>query len=244
MQEIERRFWIEKLPLGREDTEKTEIIQGYCIDPTSKTKIRIRKSSTTNKTIYTQTIKTGKGLVREEQESKISAQTRKALRPLAEKISLTKTRYFIPYKKQTIELSIFHGDLKGIILAEVEFDSVEASQSFKVPARFGPELTENKYSTSQYLAKNGKADLIASVKSYDQRVREDLASFYDAEASKYASTRKKARPEAELLLSHIHKHPEQSLKILELGCGSGRFLEVLNTLNTKHIEYTGVDISQ
>lgn len=244
MQEIERRFWIETLPSGREDFPKTEIIQWYCIDPTDKSKIRIRKSTTNKKTIYTKTIKHGKWLVREEIESKISVQERKNLRPLAENISLSKSRYLIPHKKHTIELNIFHNNLDGIRLAEVEFDSIQASKKFSAPARFGPEVTESKYSTSHYLAKNGKSDLITSVKPYDQIIREDLASFYDAEASKYASTRKKTRPEAELLLSQILSHPEKHLKILEVGCGSGRFLELLNQLSDKSIEYTGIDISQ
>ena len=244
--EIERRFWIEKAPALQKKREKREILQGYCNDPENKEKIRIRKIVYENKkkTEYIKTIKHGKWLVREEIESKMTAQTRKQLRTEAQKISLSKTRYFLPYKKNTIELNIFHENLEGLILAEVEFDSIEESKTFKIPARFGPEITEYKESTSHYLAKHGKSDLEKIVKPYEQRVHEDLANFYDHEASKYASTRKKVRPEAPMLIDAVQRNTKDSIKIIELWCGSGRFLEQLIEIKDKKIEYIGIDISE
>lgn len=51
-------------------------------------------------------------MIREEKESQITQKTRNQLRHKAQKISLSKTRYFIPYKGNTIELNIFHDDLE------------------------------------------------------------------------------------------------------------------------------------
>lgn len=243
--EIERRFWIEKTPTIQKKRKKEEIIQWYCLDPNNKEKIRIRKiiHDDTKKIRYTKTIKHGKWLVREEIESSITSKDWKQLRPQAQKTSLKKTRYYIPHKNHSIELNIFHENLEGIILAEVEFQSIEESKSLKVPERFWSEVTEYKESTSHYLAKHGKSDLEKIVKQYEQRIHEDLAKFYDHEAEKYTKTRKKHRAEADIFVEQIRYLPKKSLKILELGCGSGRLLEQLSTITDKEIDYTGIDIS-
>ena len=61
-------------------------------------------------------------------------------------------------------------------------------------------------------------------------IKEDLKNFYDAEAKKYASTRKKHRTDADTILEEIKKSGKKNISILEFGCGSGRLLEHLNTL--------------
>ena len=241
MQEIERRFRLDQLPKKKYSDEQ-EIVQGYYTD--QKTNIRIRKCKTAKWTTYTQTIKHGKWLIREEIETKITAQTWKKLRPEAEKTSLTKTRYILNYQKNEIEINVFHDTLEGLILAEIEFESKEEADAFKVPERFGVELTTNEYSTSHYLAQYWKQNLEKTIKPYEQRIQENLADFYDQEASKYASTRKKLRPEAHLFIDEIKKIKKESIKILELWCGSGRLLEQLNAITDKKIDYIGVDISE
>jgi len=234
------------LPTIQKKRIQQEIVQGYYKDSKTDKKIRIRKTTQiwTKAPIYTKTIKSGKGLVREEDESKISSKEWNTLRPKAEKISLHKTRYLIPYKKHTIELNIFHEELEWLCLAEIEFESIEESAACKIPERFGLEVTEEKTSTSYYLAKHGKADLEKIAKPYTQRIQEDLADFYDQEANKYASTRKKIRPEAPLLIKAVKQNTKDSIKIIELWCGSGRFLEQLAEIKDKKIEYIGIDISE
>ena len=68
-------------------------------------------------------------------------------------------------------------------------------------------------------------------------IKDSLRNFYDAEARKYASTRKKHRTDADMILDEIKKSGLQSTKsgkktisILEFGCGSGRLLEHLKAL--------------
>lgn len=51
-------------------------------------------------------------------------------------------------------------------------------------------------------------------------IKNDLKSFYDAEATKYASTRKKHRTDADIVLEEIKKSGKKNITILEFGCGS------------------------
>lgn len=74
-------------------------------------------------------------------------------------------------------------------------------------------------------------------------IKENLRNFYDAEAKKYASTRKKHWTDAEKILEEIRKMDKKTISILEFGCGSGRLLEHLQALKWIKIDYTGVDIS-
>jgi len=81
-------------------------------------------------------------------------------------------------------------------------------------------------------------------------IKNNLKNFYDAEAKKYASTRKKHRTDADIVLEKTKKacsssgeSGKKSITILEFGCGSWRFLEHLKNLKGIKIKYTGVDIS-
>ncbi|MEF2175255.1 MAG: class I SAM-dependent methyltransferase [Candidatus Absconditabacteria bacterium] len=71
----------------------------------------------------------------------------------------------------------------------------------------------------------------------------ELAQFYDNQADKFHNTRKKHWPEFDLILKQIQDYEADEIKILELGCGSGRLLKYLNENTTKKIKYNGVDIS-
>ena len=80
-------------------------------------------------------------------------------------------------------------------------------------------------------------------------ITQDLEAFYDVEAKKYAQTRKKPRKEAKLIFDEIKKEASKKNKtmkyhIVELGCGSGRFVQQKQFSELKNIKYTGVDISQ
>ena len=58
---------------------------------------------------------------------------------------IEKSRYLIPLDgKLTAELDIFEGDLAPLIIVEVEFDSLDAANSFIPPEWFGEDVTESR----------------------------------------------------------------------------------------------------
>ena len=72
------------------------------------------------------------------------------MKPKTDGIFIEKTRYLIPYaEKHTIELDVFHGALAPLVLAEVEFSSVEEADAFTPPSWFGEDVTNcSKYHNS------------------------------------------------------------------------------------------------
>lgn len=134
--EIERKYLIINIPPEIERYPKQKIIQGY-IDSSEFTEIRLRDKEGK----FVQTFKKGTGEVREEVEIELTELQFKKLWPLTAGKRIEKVRYKIPFHDHLIELDIFHAELNGLVIAEVEFKSTAASGKFKQPAWFGPEVT-------------------------------------------------------------------------------------------------------
>ncbi len=74
--------------------------------------------------------------------------------------------------------------------------------------------------------------------------RHELQTFYNAQAEKYHQTRKKYRVDGQRLVVAIQALELENPKLLELGCGGGRFLSFLKTEYKGEFTYTGIDIAQ
>ncbi len=147
--EIERKFLIRELPGDLNNYEKKKIAQGYLnTDPV----VRIRRSNDE----YYLTYK-GKGMmVREEYNLPLNEEAFAHMVKKIDGILIQKTRYLIPLEDNlTAELDIFEGALAPLRLVEVEFNSVEAAESFTPPDWFGEDVTSSgKYHNSNLSKKS------------------------------------------------------------------------------------------
>lgn len=147
--EIERKFTIKKLPDHLESYSCHHIEQAYLnINPV----IRVRKQDDD----YYMTYK-GKGmLAREEYNLPLNEESYYHLRDKADGIIISKKRYLIPLEHPqfapgghmppddytlTIELDIFDPPLAPLVMAEVEFGSKEAAETFLPPDWFLEDVT-------------------------------------------------------------------------------------------------------
>lgn len=133
--EIERKFLIKELP-DLSKYEYHDIEQAYVL---TNPVIRARKKDSS----YILTVKGQGKMAREEFELPLTEEAFAQLKSKAEGIVITKRRYLIPYGEYTIELDIFGGSLTGLNMAEVEFESVEAAESFTGPDWFAEDVTED-----------------------------------------------------------------------------------------------------
>lgn len=136
--EIERKYLIRRLPENLSQYQCKKIAQGYiCTNPV----VRIRKSDDE----YYLTYK-GKGLMaREEYNLPLTQEGYEHMLPKIDGRLIEKSRYLIPLDgKLTAELDIFEGDLAPLIIIEVEFDSLDAANSFIPPEWFGEDVTESR----------------------------------------------------------------------------------------------------
>ena len=87
------------------------------------------------------TVKRGAGLSRDEVEVEISPEQFEALWPLTEGRRLRKRRHVLPHDGLEIEVDVYEGELEGLIVAEVEFESEDKARGFEPPAWLGDDVT-------------------------------------------------------------------------------------------------------
>lgn len=137
--EIERKFLVNRMPEDLKSYPHSEIEQAYL---NAEPVLRIRKKDHN----YILTYKSKGMMVRVEEEMPLTEEAYLHLLNKADGRVITKTRYFLPYEKHTIELDVFYGDMKPLVMAEVEFDTEEEANAFLPPQWFGREVTfEKKY---------------------------------------------------------------------------------------------------
>lgn len=134
--EIERKYLVKDLPDLTQYPSK-KIAQGYL---NTNPVVRIRRSNDD----YILTYK-GKGMmVREEYNLPLNEESFYHLSQKIDGKLIEKTRYLIPlWDNLVAELDVFEGAHEGIVLVEVEFDSIEAANQFVAPDWFGEDVTND-----------------------------------------------------------------------------------------------------
>ena len=147
--EIERKYLVRKLPENLEQYNKKKIAQGYlCTEPV----VRIRRSNDD----YYMTYKGDGLMVREEYNLPLTREAYEHLRPKIDGLLIAKTRYLIPLdNKLTAELDVFEEDLNGLVIVEVEFNTVEEANAFHAPDGFGEDVTNSGKYHNSYLSQHG-----------------------------------------------------------------------------------------
>jgi CYTH domain-containing protein len=157
MLEIERRFL---LPASHQPRgESVAIWQGYLVIEPSIS-IRIREVEHPGGIDRWLTVKSlpspDVALVRHETELAITADQFGRLREAVRYAPIVKDRFSEPLANQLVlEVDVFAGDLAGLLIAEIEFTSVETAGAFAPPAWLGREITEDQRYLNTHLARYG-----------------------------------------------------------------------------------------
>jgi CYTH domain-containing protein len=152
--EIERKFLVTQPPdLNRFSSSRIE--QGYLTLVEHGAEVRLRRRDGE----LTLTVKGGSDRDRIEVELPVSSEQFDELWPLTADRRLVKVRYLVPVDDLTAELDRYEGDLDGLQVAEVEFDSAAVADSFEPPGWFGDEVTGDERYLNERLALEGRPDV-------------------------------------------------------------------------------------
>ena len=136
--EIERKFLVDaKKVVKLKLTGGERISQGYLsTEPNKIVRVRIKKNS------GFLTIKSANiGIVRKEFEYEIPVSDAEEILKLCAPNILKKVRYKVDYAGHVWEVDIFEGKHAGLILAEVEINSID--EYVKIPDWVGEEVSDN-----------------------------------------------------------------------------------------------------
>jgi len=147
--EIERKFLVKRPPLGWRGSPSSQIVQGYFPIAAKDLEIRLRRKGSQ----HFITIKGGHGKRRLEEEIEIPKRKFDSLWPLTRPARISKRRYKIPWDGHTIEMDVYQGPHRGLVTADVEFDSVNQSRCFYPPDWLGREITGGRHYSNESLAR-------------------------------------------------------------------------------------------
>src|SRR5687768_2002552 len=148
--EIERKFVLTEPPADLPAGEPIE--QGYLAIAPDGVEVRIRRRAGRS----TLTVKSGPAHVRVEEELEIDDRRFEALWALTDGRRIAKTRHLVPLEGgETAEVDVFEGAHAGLLTAEIEFASTEASAAFAPPGWLGQEVTGDARYANQSLALAG-----------------------------------------------------------------------------------------
>jgi adenylate cyclase len=148
--EVERKFLVPHPP-ELEGTESDEIEQGY-LAVGADGEVRLRRKG--DQPLLT--AKRGSGISRDEAEVELDREAFERLWPLTEGRRLHKRRHVIPHGDLKIEVDVYEGDLEGLVVAEIEFDSEEEARGFEPPDWIGEEVTGDERYLNETLASRGR----------------------------------------------------------------------------------------
>jgi CYTH domain-containing protein len=158
--ERERKFLVTELP--EPSRPGTVLRQGYlAID--GLVSLRVRDAGGKE---YTLTVKAGRGALRTELEWAITNDQFETAWTQTGERRIHKTRYRLALDGTSagelvddggiVELDVFHDELDGLVLAEVEFSSDAIMEAFEPPGWFGQEVTDDPSYTNAFLAVNAR----------------------------------------------------------------------------------------
>jgi adenylate cyclase len=135
--EIERKFLLLALPENLASFPHREIEQGYLAVGANGIQVRLRRAGDA----YSLTYKRDAAEGRIEREVDLTPEQFAVLWPATEGMRLSKRRYDVAYAEFVIEIDIYTGRHEGLVVAEVEFSSVESARRFHPPSWFGEDVT-------------------------------------------------------------------------------------------------------
>jgi adenylate cyclase len=151
--EVERKFLLAARPPDLDGHPSRRIEQGYLAVGDGGVEVRVRRIADD----VMLTIKSAPGLVRVEEEIPLEPRRFESLWPLTEGRRVVKTRYLVPVGDGlTAEVDEYDDALRGLVTAEVEFPSVEASDAFVAPDWMGEDVTGDERYAARSLAVNGR----------------------------------------------------------------------------------------
>lgn len=172
MIEREKTYLVKYIPVELKDCKQEEIIDIYFTIKTIGSSLRLRQRGDK----YELTKK--HQLVPGDASSLIedSVQLTKAEFTTLSKASgkgIRKVRYYFEYEGKTVEMDVFKDELKGLVLAEIEFSSEEEKLSFSMPDFCFADVTQEDFVAGSMLSGRKYQDIEKELTKFSYQKLDD-----------------------------------------------------------------------
>jgi len=132
MIELEKTYLAKELPSELKNCKSKEIIDIYIPKSSEHPTLRIRKNGNKYEMTKKEPVNEGDASHQKEQTIILKESEFNELAKLDGK-KAHKIRYFYEHNGRTAEIDVFQGHLKGLVLVDFEFDSLEEKDGFDMP---------------------------------------------------------------------------------------------------------------
>jgi CYTH domain-containing protein len=144
MIELEKTYLAKEIPKGLSTCEFKEIIDIFLPKESRHPCLRIRKNGNKFEMTKKKPVNDSDTSCQEEQTIKLTENEFAVLNKVDGK-KVHKLRYLFNYENRVAEVDIFQGDLKGLVVVDFEFDSLETKESFSLPSFCLTEVTQEEF---------------------------------------------------------------------------------------------------
>ena len=142
--ELERTFLAKYLPEGLENCKRKEILDIYIPTEARHPTLRIRKNGKRYEITKKEPLKDDPSGMKEETTTLTQEEFDELNRSLVGK-RVRKLRYYYPYNDRVAEVDVFQDLLKGLIVVDFEFPTVEEKNVFKIPEFCLIDITQEEF---------------------------------------------------------------------------------------------------
>lgn len=158
IEELEKTYLAKYLPQDLEKSPSEEIVDIYISRNKIPPRLRIRRRGEKFEITKKGPKKEGDASHLIEDTIKIEKEEFNELYKLCNKI-VTKTRYRYKYNNKTAEFDIFQKGLEGLVLVDIEFETIKEKDNFKIPNFCLDDVTQEDFIAGGMLAGRSYKDI-------------------------------------------------------------------------------------
>ena len=168
MIELEKTYLAKEFPTWLEQFPSEEIIDLYIPISSPHPKLRIRKNGKKCEITKKKPVQEGDASAQYEENIELTREECDALFQTPGK-NIQKIRYYYDYQWTILEVDVFQGQLKGLIMIDVEFGSEKEKNDFQMPPFCLAEVTQETALAGGMICGKSYADIQSIVEKYGYR---------------------------------------------------------------------------
>lgn len=168
MIELERTFLAKRIPEGLEECKRKEIIDVYIPANVEHPTLRIRKNGEKFEMTKKEPVVEGDASKQLEQTINLTSKEFEVLSGL-EGRKAHKIRHYFPFEGKTLEIDVFQGALKGLVLVDAEFESEEEKDSFQMPEFCLADVTLEKFTAGGMICGKSYSDIEGTLQKFSYK---------------------------------------------------------------------------
>lgn len=163
--ELERTFLAKELPPNLDASPQKQMLDIYLPSSAAHPTLRVRKIGDKIEITKKEPVAVDDRTILEENTIPLREDEYEELSQLPGK-RVQKTRYYYTENGRVYEIGVFEGDLKGLVLVDVEFKSVEEMRNFTPPAWILVEIQETNFLAGGVLCGKKYSDIGSKLAEY------------------------------------------------------------------------------